>query len=164
MERKIKIIAVILFITTTSIITLAQPAFMNRYNADPYSKTVLQSDCTICHNGYGGGKRNAFGQAFKEVGYQITPQLRVNFPELFESKPTTRLEPPSKDTNASKKQHRKHDDDDDYDDDDKEHGREHDRERNKEHRKEYRKEHNKEHHGRHNRDHHEEHEKEEDDD
>lgn len=148
MQRKIKVIAIILFIATASIITLARPAFMNRYNADLYSKTALQGDCTICHVGYGGGRRNAFGQAFKDAGYQITPQLRAKFPDLFESKPTTRPAQPPEDLNNSKNQNRKHDDDDD---------REHDRKHRREHRMEREKEHHKE-------QHHEEHDDDDDDD
>ncbi|MEO6724092.1 MAG: hypothetical protein ABIU20_03050 [Blastocatellia bacterium] len=63
----------------------AKPAFMDRYNRDPYAKDELRGKCTICHIGRGGGERNDFGEAFEDAGYRITPKLREKFPQLFTS-------------------------------------------------------------------------------
>jgi len=62
----------------------AKPAFMDRYNRDPYSKATLRGRCTVCHVGRGGGERNDFGEAFEDAGYRITPKLRQKFPTVFE--------------------------------------------------------------------------------
>jgi hypothetical protein len=61
----------------------AKPAFMDRYNRDPYSKAELRGKCTVCHIGRGGGDRNDFGEAFEDTSYRITPKLRMQFQELF---------------------------------------------------------------------------------
>ncbi|HZS07016.1 MAG TPA: hypothetical protein VFD58_19425 [Blastocatellia bacterium] len=63
----------------------AKPAFMDRYNKDPYSKPELRNKCTVCHIGRGGGERNDFGEEFADAGYRITPKLRKQFPALFVS-------------------------------------------------------------------------------
>ncbi len=68
-------------------VRFAKPVFMDRYNADPYSKAELHGKCAVCHLGRGGGERNDFGEAFADTGYRITPKLREKFPELFEQKP-----------------------------------------------------------------------------
>ena len=65
----------------------AKPAFMDRYNRDPYSKTELRGRCTVCHIGRGGGERNDFGEAFEDAGFRITPRLREKFSDLFEQRP-----------------------------------------------------------------------------
>ena len=62
----------------------AKPAFMDRYDRDPYSKAVLRGRCTVCHMGRGGGERNDFGEAFEDAGYRVTPKLRRKFPAVFE--------------------------------------------------------------------------------
>jgi hypothetical protein len=62
----------------------AKPAFMARYNADPYAKAELRGKCTVCHIGRGGGERNDFGEAFEDTGYRITSKLREKFPDKFE--------------------------------------------------------------------------------
>jgi hypothetical protein len=62
----------------------AKPAFMDRYDRDPYSKAGLRGRCTVCHLGRGGGERNDFGEAFEDAGYHITPRLRQKFPDLFD--------------------------------------------------------------------------------
>jgi hypothetical protein len=64
----------------------ARPAFMERYDRDPYSKAQLRGHCTVCHVGRGGGERNDFGEAFEDAGYRITPRLREKFPAIFEPK------------------------------------------------------------------------------
>lgn len=61
----------------------AKPAFMDRYNRDPYSKPELRGKCTVCHIGHGGGGRNDFGEAFEDAGFRITPKLREKFTGLF---------------------------------------------------------------------------------
>ena len=66
----------------------AKPAFMDRYDRDAYSKTELRGRCTVCHIGHGGEQRNAFGEAFGDAGYRITPKLRKKFPEMFERENT----------------------------------------------------------------------------
>ena len=62
---------------------LAKPAFMDRYNRDPYAKDEFKANCTICHIGHGGGERNDFGEAFEDTGYRFTPKLREKFPKFF---------------------------------------------------------------------------------
>src|SRR5262249_28482569 len=44
----------------------------------------LRSKCSVCHvNPAGGGERNAFGKAFAAAGFEITPELRKQFPDRF---------------------------------------------------------------------------------
>ena len=66
---------------------LAKPAYMDRYNKDPYAREELMNKCTICHVGRGGDRRNDFGEAFEDAGYRITPKMRTRFPELFAREP-----------------------------------------------------------------------------
>lgn len=63
---------------------LAKPAFMDRYNRDPYARDEFKTNCTICHVGRGGGARNNFGEAFEDAGYRFTPKLREKFPQFFD--------------------------------------------------------------------------------
>jgi len=84
MIKIIKASVVIVFIVASAIVALGKPAFMDRYNQDPYSKAGLRGKCTVCHIGRGGGERNEFGEAFEDAGYRITPKLRAKFPNLFE--------------------------------------------------------------------------------
>jgi hypothetical protein len=63
--------------------TRAKPAYMDRYNRDARAKQELKNKCTVCHVGRGGDTRNAFGEAFEDAGYRITPKLREKFPKLF---------------------------------------------------------------------------------
>jgi hypothetical protein len=86
-SRKAKLFAAPAYILAVAIIALAKPAFMDRYNNDPYSKPELRGKCTVCHIGKGGAERNDFGEAFEDAGYRITPKLRARFPELFEQEP-----------------------------------------------------------------------------
>jgi hypothetical protein len=87
MRRRFRAIVVSLCVGGLTGVGLAKPAFMDRYNADPYSKVELRGRCTVCHIGKGGGERNDFGDGFEDAGYRITPKLRAKFPELFEKKP-----------------------------------------------------------------------------
>ena len=84
MTKTLKVILMIAFIAAAAIVAFGKPAFMDRYNRDPYSKADLRGKCTVCHIGRGGGERNDFGEAFEDAGYRITPKLRAKFPELFE--------------------------------------------------------------------------------
>ena len=84
MIKIIKASVASVFIVTGAIVALGKPAFMNRYNQDPYSKVELRGKCTVCHIGRGGGERNEFGEAFEDAGYRITPKLRAKFPNMFE--------------------------------------------------------------------------------
>jgi hypothetical protein len=68
----------------------AKPAFMDRYNFDPYAKPQWKDKCSLCHIGRGGEQRNDFGDAFEEAGYRITPKLRSRFPSLFSPEPSAR--------------------------------------------------------------------------
>ena len=65
----------------------AKPAYMDRYNRDPYSRSEFVDKCIVCHVGRGGAERNDFGEAFEYAGYRITPKLRAKFPKLFEKEP-----------------------------------------------------------------------------
>jgi hypothetical protein len=66
---------------------LIKPAYLDRYDNDPYSKAELRGKCTICHIGHGGRERNDFGEAFENAGNRITPKLRAKFPDLFDKEP-----------------------------------------------------------------------------
>ncbi len=90
---RVRAIAVSFSFAGLAAIALAKPAFMDRYNADPYAKAELRGRCTVCHVGRGGGERNDFGEAFEDAGYRITPKLRSKFPELFEKSPRTGFTP-----------------------------------------------------------------------
>jgi hypothetical protein len=74
-------------IVAAAVVAMAKPAFMERYNKNPYSKAQLRGKCTICHIGHGGGERNDFGEAFEDAGFRITPKMREKFPKLFEREP-----------------------------------------------------------------------------
>ena len=86
-KQRVKSLLAVAFIGMAAVAAFAKPAFMDRYNNDPYSKPELHGKCTVCHIGKGGGERNDFGEAFEDASYRITPKLRAKFPELFESKP-----------------------------------------------------------------------------
>ncbi len=72
-----------LFASLLTQIVSAKPAFMDKYNIEPYAREELKNDCTICHVGRGGAERNDFGEAFEDAGYRITPKLRAKFPKMF---------------------------------------------------------------------------------
>jgi hypothetical protein len=91
--KKAKLIFAMAYIAAAAAVALAKPAFMDRYNNDPYSKAELRGKCTICHIGKGGAERNEFGEAFEDGGYRITPKLRAKFPELFEATPRRDTDP-----------------------------------------------------------------------
>ena len=86
-KRKTKLFLTLGCIAAAAVAALAKPAFMDRYNNDPYSKADLRGKCTVCHIGKGGGERNEFGEAFEDAGYRITPKLRAKFPDLFLREP-----------------------------------------------------------------------------
>ena len=86
-KRTTRLVLVLGYIGVAAVIALAKPAFMDRYNNDPYSKDELRGKCTVCHVGKGGGERNEFGEAFEEAGYRITAKLRAKFPALFSREP-----------------------------------------------------------------------------
>ena len=86
-RRRTKLVTALACIAVASAVALAKPAFIDRYNNDPYSKAGLRGKCTVCHIGKGGGERNDFGEAFEDAGYRITPKLRSKFPGLFEREP-----------------------------------------------------------------------------
>jgi len=86
-KRRVTTIFACAFIAMAAVAAFAKPAFMDRYNNDPYSKPELHRKCTVCHIGKGGGERNDFGEAFEDAGYRITPKLRAKFPELFLREP-----------------------------------------------------------------------------
>lgn len=62
---------------------MAKPAFMDRYDRDPYARDEFKTNCTLCHIVHGGGERNDFGEAFEDAGYRFTPKLRKKFPQFF---------------------------------------------------------------------------------
>ena len=86
-KRKTKLVLTFGYVAAAAVAAFAKPAFMDRYNNDPYSKADLHGKCTVCHIGKGGGERNEFGEAFEDVGYRITPKLRAKFPDLFLGEP-----------------------------------------------------------------------------
>ncbi len=86
-KRKTKLVLAFGYVAAAAVVAFAKPAFMDRYNNDPYSKADLHGKCTVCHIGKGGGERNEFGEAFEDGGYRITPKLRAKFPDLFLREP-----------------------------------------------------------------------------
>ncbi|MCI0336060.1 MAG: c-type cytochrome [Acidobacteria bacterium] len=67
----------------------AMPKFMDRYDADPYSKAEMKGRCSVCHrNEEGFGPLNKFGQTFAKNGYRITVELRQQVPEAFSASTT----------------------------------------------------------------------------
>ena len=95
MRQRVKLIVFVLFaelavlsagMTFLARPAAAKPAFMDRYNRDPFSKPALRGKCTLCHIGRGGGERNDFGEAFEDAGFRFTPKLREKFPEVFVQK------------------------------------------------------------------------------
>ena len=86
-KGRAKLIPALGFIAACAVVAFAKPAFMDRYNNDPYSRPELRGKCTVCHIGKGGAERNEFGEAFEDAGFRITPKLRMKFPKLFESEP-----------------------------------------------------------------------------
>jgi len=86
-KRKTKLVLTFGYVAAAAVVAFAKPAFMDRYNNDPYSKADLHGKCTVCHIGKGGGERNEFGEAFEDGGYRITPKLRAKFPDLFLREP-----------------------------------------------------------------------------
>lgn len=94
MKRTIQGAVLALSLGAVAITAFAKPAFMDRYNRDPYARTELRGQCTVCHVDRGGGERNAFGDAFEDAGYKITPRLRSAFPEFFDRGPASTAEEP----------------------------------------------------------------------
>jgi hypothetical protein len=95
MRERVKLIVFVLFVALAALSAgmtflarpvAAKPAYMDRYNRDPFSKAALRGKCTLCHVGRGGGERNDFGEAFDDAGFRITPKLRQKFPEMFVQK------------------------------------------------------------------------------
>lgn len=91
--KRARLFFAVAYIAAAAVVALAKPAFMDRYNNDPYSKAELRGKCTICHIGKGGAERNEFGEAFEDGGYRITPKLRAKFPQLFEATPRREPDP-----------------------------------------------------------------------
>jgi hypothetical protein len=61
----------------------AHPEYLSRLQDDPFSRSDVGS-CGNCHvDPTGGGARNAFGIAFENLGHEITPMLRADFPDRF---------------------------------------------------------------------------------
>ncbi len=91
-KRNIKLTATAVFIGLTMFgaksltwtqPVMAKPAFMDRYDRNPYAKDEFKTNCTLCHIGHGGGERNDFGEAFEDAGYRFTPKIRKKFPQFF---------------------------------------------------------------------------------
>ena len=95
MKLRIKFFVLAAFITTVALLKIAllpqsveaKPAYMDRYDGDPFARAELRGRCTVCHIGRGGGERNDFGEAFEDSGYRITQKLRERFPKLFRKAP-----------------------------------------------------------------------------
>ena len=91
MLQRLKLFILAAFITLAALLKVAlpppvvaaKPAYMDRYDRDPFARAELRGRCTVCHIGRGGGERNDFGEAFEDSGFRITPQLRAKFPEIF---------------------------------------------------------------------------------
>lgn len=82
----IRIIGALILVSVLEALVLpaiARPPFLELFKADPFRNPNVDG-CSTCHlNPQGGGPRNAFGLAFAESGFTITPLLRANFPDRF---------------------------------------------------------------------------------
>ena len=91
MRERFKLFVLAAFVSLAAILkaalfaqpAAAKPAFMDRYNRDPFARAEMRNKCTVCHIGRGGGERNDFGEAFEDAGFRITPKMREKFPEMF---------------------------------------------------------------------------------
>jgi hypothetical protein len=83
-KRILKFLILVVVCSFFAVKSRALPEYLRVYAADPLARAELRSQCTTCHvNPTGGGERNAFGKAFAEAGFRITPELRQRFPDLF---------------------------------------------------------------------------------
>ncbi len=83
-ENLIKLFALLAFFYLIVVTVNARPEYLKIYAANPFSRPELRSKCSVCHvNPQGGGERNAFGKAFINAGFEITPELRKQFPDRF---------------------------------------------------------------------------------
>jgi hypothetical protein len=87
------ILAIVLFGTGTPRL-YGRPQYMLLFDQDPYSIPAWHGQCSTCHiSPYGGGERNAFGQAFEKGLHKITPELRTSFPDRFFLEPRSSHRP-----------------------------------------------------------------------
>jgi hypothetical protein len=83
-KRILKSLLLVVVCSLVAVKTRALPEYLRIYAADPFARAELRSQCTTCHvNPTGGGEQNAFGKAFAEAGFRITPELRQRFPDRF---------------------------------------------------------------------------------
>lgn len=73
----------------------ARPEYLKIFAADTFSRPELRNKCSVCHvNPAGGGERNAFGKAFAAAGFEVTAELRRQFPDRFLSEGEKQNEKP----------------------------------------------------------------------
>ena len=84
MTNFLKLLLIVSSLSLLSLSAGARPEYLKLFAADPFSRPEWKQKCSTCHlNSEGSGERNAFGKAFAEAGFQITPELRRRFPDRF---------------------------------------------------------------------------------
>jgi len=82
-SRPFKLILLFAAFAIAGLNVQARPEYLKLYAESPFSKPELRK-CSLCHvNPAGGGPRNEFGKAFTTAGFEITPELRKQFPDNF---------------------------------------------------------------------------------
>lgn len=82
-SRYFKFVFILTAIVFAGLTVQARPEYLKLYAENPFSKPELRN-CALCHvNPAGGGARNEFGKAFTAAGFEITPELRKQYPQNF---------------------------------------------------------------------------------
>ncbi len=94
-SRLFKLILLFAAFAIVGMTVQARPEYLKLYADSPFSKPELRK-CSLCHtNPEGGGQRNAFGRAFTTAGFEITSELRRQFPQNFLSDETGQSDKPA---------------------------------------------------------------------
>lgn len=94
-SRLFKLILLFVAFTIAGLTVQARPEYLKLYAESPFSKPELRK-CSLCHiNPAGGGPRNEFGKAFTSAGFEITSELRRQFPQNFLSEDSTQSDKPA---------------------------------------------------------------------
>ncbi len=81
-----KLLSLAVAIVLIGISVNAKPKYMKIFDADSASKSEFHKKCSICHTDEDDpAQLTKFSKAFSKADYEITPQLRQQFPDLFSS-------------------------------------------------------------------------------